>query len=115
MQVQDLGVEELMKIVRRQKELGIQINEELEVQNEMLRMVDEDVTSTSSQAPTTAPDSNAATWGSATTNTPSRPATVEENRAEALGILQGGARGASDERAAETLVGGVTKDPVSAG
>jgi len=27
----------------RQKELGIQINEELEVQNEMLKMVDEDV------------------------------------------------------------------------
>ncbi|KAL4799829.1 hypothetical protein BDV19DRAFT_376223 [Aspergillus venezuelensis] len=44
MQEQDLSVEELMKIVRRQKELGIQINEELEVQNEMLRMVDEDVT-----------------------------------------------------------------------
>ncbi|KAL4952577.1 hypothetical protein BDW69DRAFT_195528 [Aspergillus filifer] len=44
MQEQDLSVEELMKIVRRQKELGIQINEELELQNEMLRMVDEDVT-----------------------------------------------------------------------
>ncbi|KAL4944790.1 hypothetical protein BDV06DRAFT_210008 [Aspergillus oleicola] len=44
MQEQDLGVEELMKVVRRQKELGIQINEELEVQNEILKMVDEDVT-----------------------------------------------------------------------
>ncbi|KAL4923665.1 uncharacterized protein BDV17DRAFT_285261 [Aspergillus undulatus] len=44
MQEQDLSVEELMKVVRRQKELGIQINEELEVQNEMLRMVDEDAT-----------------------------------------------------------------------
>ncbi|KAL4921016.1 hypothetical protein BDW62DRAFT_208729 [Aspergillus aurantiobrunneus] len=42
MQDQDLSVEELMKVVRRQKELGIQINEELEVQNEMLRLVDED-------------------------------------------------------------------------
>ncbi|KAL4808895.1 hypothetical protein BDV18DRAFT_151099 [Aspergillus unguis] len=44
MQDQDLSVEELMKVVRRQKELGIQINEELEIQNEMLRMVDEDAT-----------------------------------------------------------------------
>jgi regulator of vacuolar morphogenesis len=40
---QDLDVEELRKVVMRQKELGIQINEELEVQNEMLKMVDEDV------------------------------------------------------------------------
>ncbi|OAP54513.1 hypothetical protein AYL99_10961 [Fonsecaea erecta] len=40
---QDLDVEELRKIVQRQKELGIAINQELEVQNEMLRMVDEDV------------------------------------------------------------------------
>ncbi len=39
---QDLNVEELMKIVQRQRELGIAINNELEVQNEMLRMVDED-------------------------------------------------------------------------
>ncbi|EXJ77321.1 regulator-vacuolar morphogenesis [Capronia epimyces CBS 606.96] len=39
---QDLDVEELRKIVQRQKELGIAINQELEVQNEMLRMVDED-------------------------------------------------------------------------
>lgn len=40
---QDLDVEELRKIVMRQKELGIAINQELEVQNEMLKMVDEDV------------------------------------------------------------------------
>ncbi|KAK5047639.1 hypothetical protein LTR84_006304 [Exophiala bonariae] len=40
---QDLDVEELRKIVHRQKELGIAINQELEVQNDMLRMVDEDV------------------------------------------------------------------------
>lgn len=39
---QDMDVEELRKIVQRQKELGIQIHDELEVQNEMLRMVDED-------------------------------------------------------------------------
>lgn len=43
MQDQDLDVEELRKIVMRQKELGIQINEELEVQNEMLQRTDEDV------------------------------------------------------------------------
>ncbi|KAL2816788.1 hypothetical protein BDW59DRAFT_175703 [Aspergillus cavernicola] len=42
MQDQDMDVQELMKIVHRQKELGIRINEELEVQNEMLRLVDED-------------------------------------------------------------------------
>lgn len=41
---QDLDVDELRKIVQRQKELGVQINEELEVQNEMLRMVDDDAT-----------------------------------------------------------------------
>ena len=40
---QDLDVEELRKIVQRQKELGVRINEELEVQDEMLRFVDEDV------------------------------------------------------------------------
>jgi regulator of vacuolar morphogenesis len=40
---QDMDVEELRKIVARQRELGITINQELEVQNEMLRMVDEDV------------------------------------------------------------------------
>lgn len=44
MQDQDMSVEELIKAVRRQKDLGVQINEELEVQNEMLRMVDEDAT-----------------------------------------------------------------------
>ncbi|KAL4881132.1 hypothetical protein BJY04DRAFT_190033 [Aspergillus karnatakaensis] len=42
MEQQDLSVGELLKIVRRQKELGIQINEELEIQNELLRLVDED-------------------------------------------------------------------------
>jgi regulator of vacuolar morphogenesis len=40
---QDLDVEELRKIVQRQKQLGMEINEELEIQNEMLKMVDEDV------------------------------------------------------------------------
>ena len=40
---QDLDVDELRKIVLRQKELGIAINQELEVQNDVLRMVDEDV------------------------------------------------------------------------
>lgn len=40
---QDLDVDELRKIVMRQKELGIAIHQELEVQNEMLKMVDEDV------------------------------------------------------------------------
>lgn len=40
---QDLDVDELRKIIQRQKELGTQIHEELEVQNDLLRMVDEDV------------------------------------------------------------------------
>jgi regulator of vacuolar morphogenesis len=40
---QDLDVEELRKIIQRQRELGTQIHEELEVQNDLLRMVDEDV------------------------------------------------------------------------
>ncbi|KAJ0416766.1 hypothetical protein BJY00DRAFT_303852 [Aspergillus carlsbadensis] len=44
MREQELSAGELLKIVRRQKELGIRINEELEIQNEMLRMVDEDTT-----------------------------------------------------------------------
>ena len=44
MEDQDVDVEELRKIVARQKELGVAINNELEVQNEMLKMVDEDVT-----------------------------------------------------------------------
>lgn len=39
---QDLDVEQLRKIVQRQRELGAAINNELEVQNDMLRMVDED-------------------------------------------------------------------------
>lgn len=42
MQDQDLNVDELRKIVARQKELGTAINEELQVQNEMLNLVDED-------------------------------------------------------------------------
>jgi regulator of vacuolar morphogenesis len=40
---QDLDVEELAKIVRRQKDMGIAINEELEDQIKMLERVDEDV------------------------------------------------------------------------
>lgn len=40
---QDLDVEELGKIVRRQREMGMAIHEELEVQNEMLKIVDENV------------------------------------------------------------------------
>ena len=43
MQDQDLDVEELGKIVRRQREMGLAIHGELELQNEMLKMVDEDV------------------------------------------------------------------------
>lgn len=43
MQDQDLNVEELGKIVRRQKEMGHAIHGELELQNEMLKRVDEDV------------------------------------------------------------------------
>jgi regulator of vacuolar morphogenesis len=43
MQDQDLDVDEIRKIVYRQRELGIAINQELEVQNEMLKIVDEDV------------------------------------------------------------------------
>jgi regulator of vacuolar morphogenesis len=39
---QDLDVEELAKIVKRQKEMGLQIHSELELQNEMLARVDED-------------------------------------------------------------------------
>ncbi|BCR85371.1 Qc-SNARE protein [Aspergillus chevalieri] len=42
MQDQDLGLEELRKIVARQKELGIAINGELQVQNDLLRLADED-------------------------------------------------------------------------
>lgn len=42
MQNQDLDVEELAKIVRRQREMGLAIHGELELQNEMLKRVDED-------------------------------------------------------------------------
>lgn len=41
---QDQSVEELMKIITRQRELGIAINNELEIQNELLNLADEDVT-----------------------------------------------------------------------
>jgi regulator of vacuolar morphogenesis len=43
MQDQDLDVEELAKIVRRQREMGLAIHGELELQNEMLDRVDKDV------------------------------------------------------------------------
>jgi regulator of vacuolar morphogenesis len=43
MQDQDLDVEELAKIVRRQKEMGLAIHGELELQNKMLKRVGEDV------------------------------------------------------------------------
>lgn len=39
---QDQSVEELMKIIIRQRELGTAIHEELEVQNELLKLADED-------------------------------------------------------------------------
>ena len=42
MQDQDASVEELMKIIIRQRELGVAINNELEVQNELLKLADED-------------------------------------------------------------------------
>ncbi|TGO45813.1 hypothetical protein BCON_0363g00020 [Botryotinia convoluta] len=42
MQNQDMDVEELGKIVRRQREMGLAIHGELELQNEMLKRVDED-------------------------------------------------------------------------
>ena len=41
MQEQDLDVEALTQVVRRQKEMGMAIHSELEVQNEMLKHVDE--------------------------------------------------------------------------
>ncbi|PWY80126.1 hypothetical protein BO83DRAFT_406225 [Aspergillus eucalypticola CBS 122712] len=44
MQDQDVAVDELMRIVNRQKELGIAINNELQVQNELLNLADEDAT-----------------------------------------------------------------------
>jgi regulator of vacuolar morphogenesis len=43
MEDQDRSVESLMKIITRQKELGIAINSELEIQNELLKLADEDV------------------------------------------------------------------------
>ncbi|KAL1971062.1 hypothetical protein VTN77DRAFT_13 [Rasamsonia byssochlamydoides] len=43
MEEQDRSVEELMKIVARQKQLGIAINNELQIQNELLSLADEDV------------------------------------------------------------------------
>jgi regulator of vacuolar morphogenesis len=43
MQHQDLSVDELRKIVARQKELGVAINDELEVQQALLDLADEDV------------------------------------------------------------------------
>lgn len=43
MQDQDLDVDELAKIVRRQKEMGLAIQSELELQNDMLKRVDQDV------------------------------------------------------------------------
>ena len=42
MQDQDYDVEELARIVRRQREMGLAIHGELELQNEMLKRVDED-------------------------------------------------------------------------
>ncbi|KAK2734275.1 hypothetical protein FQN57_001737 [Myotisia sp. PD_48] len=42
MRDQDVGVEELRKIVARQKELGMAINNELDIQVQMLNMVEED-------------------------------------------------------------------------
>jgi regulator of vacuolar morphogenesis len=42
MQDQDQDIEQLTKGVRRLKELGVAINGELEVQNDMLKLVDED-------------------------------------------------------------------------
>lgn len=42
MKEQDTNVEELMKIIIRQRELGTAINEELLVQNELLKLADED-------------------------------------------------------------------------
>ncbi|KAI9717820.1 MAG: hypothetical protein M1812_004549 [Candelaria pacifica] len=43
MEEQDLDVDALRKIVARQKELGIAINEEINEQNALLKMTDEDV------------------------------------------------------------------------
>jgi regulator of vacuolar morphogenesis len=43
MQEQDSDVVDLTKVVTRMKEMGIQINDELQLQNEMLGMLDQDV------------------------------------------------------------------------
>ncbi|KAE9379337.1 Phox-like protein [Stipitochalara longipes BDJ] len=43
MKDQDVNVEELSKIVRRQQDMGLAIQSELDLQNEMLKRVDEDV------------------------------------------------------------------------
>ncbi|KAB8343076.1 hypothetical protein FH972_022670 [Carpinus fangiana] len=43
MQEQDLDVGDLTKVVQRMKEMGVQINNELELQNEMLGLLDQDV------------------------------------------------------------------------
>ncbi|KAK9453828.1 hypothetical protein V1511DRAFT_44502 [Dipodascopsis uninucleata] len=45
MEEQDEVLLEFSKILARQKQIGIEINDELELQNEMLRMLDEDVES----------------------------------------------------------------------
>jgi regulator of vacuolar morphogenesis len=42
MQNQDQSAEELLKILSRQKQLGVAINEELQIQKELLNQVDED-------------------------------------------------------------------------
>ncbi|KAI5303097.1 hypothetical protein KEM56_000035 [Ascosphaera pollenicola] len=44
MEEQDVGVDELRRIIARQRELGVAINNELETQNEMLAIVDDDAT-----------------------------------------------------------------------
>ncbi|KAK8199292.1 hypothetical protein IWZ00DRAFT_10520 [Phyllosticta capitalensis] len=43
MQEQDEDVLDLTKALRRMREMGVQINDELQLQNEMLRMLDDDV------------------------------------------------------------------------
>lgn len=42
MEAQDLQIDQLAAIIRRQKEMGLQINEEVERQTQMLGMLDED-------------------------------------------------------------------------
>jgi regulator of vacuolar morphogenesis len=44
MEAQDKSVNDLLKIVSRQRELGVAINNELEIQNDLLTLADEDVT-----------------------------------------------------------------------